>query len=1142
MNTINNESATKKSKTQICSALMRLLKTKPYRKISVSQICSCAGISRTTFYKNFDSLDAVVLYKLTLIEKDYNKQYSADDDIRVHFVDLYTLIRKSRDFDLLFVKNNLLYIFEEQIRDGYFRYMNTQTGQNLVGFQREYMPEYLSATVVSLLRKWAETGYREQPEQMADITVRLIDGYQKLLPMPTVSEAYKKIQDSSGELLRNLESQADNVSDILNNVPVGLCVLFMPDDTHQEIWFANKQQMRLISPHTTAPETVSPKFSKLRSGYYKNAFSGVHPDDMQQAIKAFKEGFNQEQFKVPPIRLRIDDGNYKWIAMDVSLRKSSPEGRIYYAAYRDISREIQLRQELDIQRQQNAEKTLLDTIGHLPACSVLYREKEDGMLVPERYSEEFLSLMGYELDEGTDTEKDNLLFFIHPDDRKEAAKVLYSQQEYGSLQQAIFRIRIKKDSFKWVSVNVTRFSFLEERYLYVVFTDIDDLKKQEGMLKKQYDDAQAFLDSVTDTYLMTQRSNLTQNKVEALRGKAAPDASWEGEKYDELAERLLQEVKGDADRKNCTELLDRSYLLKNFEKGIRTVTREFRSHPAGYDVLWMQGVTTLSKHPESGDVISFFALSDILEKKLSEAIIHKIVAEQCDYVCCINTKKQQFEFFLANKRWQDKEDISIGSDYEDTLNSVFVKYVLPEEQEKYREFTKLSNVLASLADKESVSEWFHSREEGGVRVKQLEFSYLDRENDLLALVKTDITEAQQYQLEQEEKLRTALDTAETANAAKSDFLSSMSHDLRTPLNGVLGFTAFALKEDDPQKKQEYLKKIESSGQILLDLINDTLDLSRIESGKAVPEPEAVMSDDLIPAIVTALKPFAELKGVCLTEKLSDYHNQLVWIDRLKVNKIALNLISNAIKFTPSGGTVTVTPYCTLGCDEKNKCGFIIEDTGIGMSEEFIKHMYEPFAQEKRSEHVQMPGTGLGLSIVKRYVDLLDGSISVKSRLHAGTRWEVNLPVTLLGNGMKEKPKSVVTEVLSGKRVLLCEDNHMNTEIASMLLQEKGMLVETAENGALGLEKFSASADGYYDVILMDIRMPEMDGYESTRQIRALKRQDSQIIPIIAMTADAFEESIHVAKEVGMNAYITKPIEPLHMYAVLQQCMEKNQRH
>jgi len=671
-----------------------------------------------------------------------------------------------------------------------------------------------------------------------------------------------------------------------------------------------------------------------------------------------------------------------------------------------------------------------------------------------------------------------------------------------------------------------------------VFTDIDDLKKQESQLQSQYDAAQSSLDSVADTYLMTQRSNLTQNKVDALRGRGAPPASWEGRSYDDLVRRLMQEVKEDEDRKSCAELLDRTYLLELFEKGIRIVTREFRSNPAGQETLWVQGVTTLSRHPKSGDVFAFFALSDIREKKLTEAIIHNIIAEQCDYVCCIDAKSQRFMLFIPNKRWRGKEIIPAGSDYAETLNSVFIKYVAPEEREKYKSFTDLSHVLASLEKKESISALFHNSEQGVTRVKQLEFSFLDRENGLLSLVKTDITEAQRQQLEQEKRLRQALEMAETATAAKSDFLASMSHDLRTPLNGVIGFTAFALRESNPQKKQEYLEKVESSGKLLLDLINDTLDLSRIESGKVVPEPEAVMSDDLIPAVVTALKPSAELKGVRLAENLSDYQNQPVWIDKLKVNKIALNLISNAIKFTHAGGLVTVTPYCSPEGPNQASCGFIVEDTGMGMSEEFMKHMYEPFSQEKRSESVQTPGTGLGLSIVKRYVDLLGGTIRVESRLHAGTRWDVALPVTKLQNGLQERPKAKSLEALKGRRILLCEDNHMNTEIASVLLKDKGMLVETAENGAIGLEKFSVSQVGYYNMVLMDIRMPEMNGLEAARQIRALKRPDAGTVPIIAMTADAFEESIHEAKDAGMNAYITKPVEPQKLYSILQEYMEQ----
>lgn len=400
----------------------------------------------------------------------------------------------------------------------------------------------------------------------------------------------------------------------------------------------------------------------------------------------------------------------------------------------------------------------------------------------------------------------------------------------------------------------------------------------------------------------------------------------------------------------------------------------------------------------------------------------------------------------------------------------------------------------------------------------------------------DITAAHRQQLEQEESIRLARDVAEKASTEKSIFLSSMSHDLRTPLNAVLGFTDFAIKEDDSEKKDEYLAKINSSEKLLLELVNDTLDLSRIESGKMISDPEAVMTDDLVPSVVTSLIPSAELKGVELIEKHSNYKNRAVWADKFKINKIALNLLSNAIKFTPAGGKITVILDCKAAGNDKESYNFIIEDTGIGMSKEFMKRMYEPFAQEKRSESVKYPGTGLGLSIVKYYVDILGGTVEVESHLHKGTRWTVKIPVIRLQHGLSKKPQEEFSIDLQGKRILLCEDNYMNMEIAATLLKDKGIIVESAEDGAIAVKMFSKSELGYYDAVLMDIQMPVMNGYEATEKIRGLDRADAKKVTIIAMTADAFEESIRKAKGVGMNSYIVKPIDPQKMFEIIQTCL------
>ena len=366
------------------------------------------------------------------------------------------------------------------------------------------------------------------------------------------------------------------------------------------------------------------------------------------------------------------------------------------------------------------------------------------------------------------------------------------------------------------------------------------------------------------------------------------------------------------------------------------------------------------------------------------------------------------------------------------------------------------------------------------------------------------------------------------------FLSSMSHDLRTPLNGVIGFTKLAIKESDADKKQDYLEKIESSGELLLDLVNDTLELSRIESGKYTLEPETLDLRQLAENTVTALRPSAEIKSIRLETELAALPSIPVRADKLKMQKILLNLLSNAIKFTPSGGSVRLSATTLDGSENGFNYRFMIEDTGIGISPEFLPNLFEPFSQEHRQTNVGTTGTGLGLAIVKRIVDLMGGSIHVQSKLGKGTRFTVDLPLKPAGEEKADAVQPNPTASLKGKTVLLCEDNYLNTEIAAILLKEQDILVDCAVNGEEGVKMFQNSLEGYYDAILMDLRMPVMDGCEATRAIRKLDRPDAKTVPIIAMTADAFEESLHAALDSGMNGYVTKPVIPEKLFSALGQ--------
>jgi signal transduction histidine kinase/BarA-like signal transduction histidine kinase len=385
-------------------------------------------------------------------------------------------------------------------------------------------------------------------------------------------------------------------------------------------------------------------------------------------------------------------------------------------------------------------------------------------------------------------------------------------------------------------------------------------------------------------------------------------------------------------------------------------------------------------------------------------------------------------------------------------------------------------------------------------------------------------------------LAKAKEEAEQANEAKSVFLSNMSHDLRTPLNGILGFAAIGLQKEDVQAKQQCLQKIQLSGDLLLGLVNDTLELSRIESGKMKLDLETFDSREIIRPILESVQQTADAKGVRFIADTDSFPHGKIKADRLKLQKIVLNLLSNAVKFTPAGGTVRYAVEAIEPPSGGMTRRLIVADTGIGMSPEFLNHLYEPFSQERRPETAGIQGTGLGLSIVKRMVDLMKGTIAVQSELGKGTTFTVELPLICVQEAEQTQPeaKKTDTSFLAGKRILLCEDNAMNTEIAVLLLEEKKMLVECAADGREGLEKFAASPEHYYDCVLMDIRMPVMDGLEAARRIRALKRGDANSVPIIAMSADAFDESVRQAESAGMNDYLTKPVEPQHMYELLER--------
>ncbi len=393
-----------------------------------------------------------------------------------------------------------------------------------------------------------------------------------------------------------------------------------------------------------------------------------------------------------------------------------------------------------------------------------------------------------------------------------------------------------------------------------------------------------------------------------------------------------------------------------------------------------------------------------------------------------------------------------------------------------------------------------------------------------------------------QELDAAVLKAQNANKAKSQFISRVSHDIRTPMNAILGMTRLATdKADDPLIVNDCLAKVDSAAKFLLGLINDVLDMSKIESGELTLTPERYSFQDFNRDILAMFAPLCAQKGLRFTFH-PDEQLPAVMVDKIRFKQIFMNLLSNAVKFTPEGGTVTFSIEGGPAEHGVIPCTFVVSDSGTGMSPAFQEKMFEPFTQELAYPQVQAKGTGLGLPIVKSIVDLLGGTISVVSAEGAGTRFTIRLDLRIAPEAAESTdqtgavPLVSAENCLAGRHILLAEDEPINTEIAEYLLSSQGAVVTCAENGEKALEAFANAPEGYFDAVLMDIRMPVMDGLEAAARLRALNRKDARQVPIIAMTANAFGDDVTRSLESGMNKHLTKPIDAALLYGTLTALM------
>lgn len=471
----------------------------------------------------------------------------------------------------------------------------------------------------------------------------------------------------------------------------------------------------------------------------------------------------------------------------------------------------------------------------------------------------------------------------------------------------------------------------------------------------------------------------------------------------------------------------------------------------------------------------------------------------------------------------------IMENYSKSINTFATRYGLSEEEQP--RIQKLFSVSSMIERLEKEPEGYEFvlpfRTNNTLRYKQVIIIWGDINHKTICIVRADVTDVLATEKRNNERLEATLALAEEANRAKSDFLSAMSHDIRTPMNAIIGMTTLALSQiDNTEKVKNYLEKISVSSKHLLSLVNDVLDMSKIERSKINLNITKVSIHELVEQLNAIIEPQALGAGVQFIVRKGPIFNNYFFGDTLRINQIIINILDNAIKFTQRGGKVELSVgEISSKISGKVRYSFTVSDTGIGISDEFLENIFLPFTRSYAVAKIE--GTGLGLSITKGLVDLMGGKITVDSKKNTGTVFKVELEFDIAPNDKnreRKQSKTISKQLLKGKTFLIAEDNEINVEIICELLRLNACKTVVARDGQKAVQMFSSSQEGTYDAILMDVQMPNMNGYEATRVIRKLDRSDSKKIPIIAMTANAFAEDVQMSLDAGMDAHVAKPLD------------------
>ena len=666
----------------------------------------------------------------------------------------------------------------------------------------------------------------------------------------------------------------------------------------------------------------------------------------------------------------------------------------------------------------------------------------------------------------------------------------------------------------------------------------EQLQLEHAELQRKYQEEMLYREkAISDDIISSSRINLTLGYVEEMRVGTKDGYEQKYPHALDLFSRLDAFTNQVWLTKEQNKNMSSPIMLKRFMKGERAFSEEFMAELKDGRHVWLRAETKVVKRPETAEIIAFCYNRNITREKILTGILERIMEFDYDEIFTVDSLNGQVTL-MASGRYVMDEQMEEG-DYVQELTNLKSRAGSETDAVKIESELQIDNILENLKKQpEFITEVSLMSKNGKPRLKQLRFVYLNKTLGTLLFTITDIEEMVQAEKKKQEELEQALQVAEEANATKLRFLANMSHEIRTPMNVIIGLASIIREESGNQQKVlENTDRLEYTSKYLLTLLNDVLDMARVETGSVMLNKYEFSREaywETINTIAESQAKAAEVNYVFVDEN----GGQDRYLgDEVRLQQILINLINNAIKFTPKGGMVTVRSKRIETVNQRVRLQMQVEDTGIGISKEFLPKVFQVFAQEHDASNSSYGGSGLGLSIAQNFARMMGGDITVESEAGVGTTFTVEVWLDLASGRKVEKKETVQveeTEFFAGRCILLVEDHPLNTIVAKRLLEKQKMDVIHAENGKEALDIFVQSKEGTFDAILMDVRMPVMDGIEATQKIRELERTDATTVPIIAMTANAYDEDKKQTYDAGMNAHLAKPIEPRMLYDTLAQ--------